>query len=158
MYGRLLNNSYRHKYTFVSCMMGGKIRIFFFVSRFNFLQDRNMNQLTSFINISDKCSFGKKICTYSRKIRVFVPPSLASWTCKNYKYRCISHFACTMYLIRKPDRQSCSEKIIKLCDYNLISAVGSPTRINNFLNPAKCLRKKSSQWCWFNTKKENIFF
>lgn len=78
----------------------------------------------------------------SRKIRVFVPPSLASWTCKNYKYRCISHFACTMYLIRKPDRQSCSEKIIKLCDYNLISAVGSPTRINNFLNPAKCLRKK----------------
>lgn len=93
-----------------------------------------------------------------RKIRVFVPSYLASWTCKNYKYRCISHFACTMYLIRKPDRQSCSEKIVKLCDYNLISAVGSPTRINNFLNPAKCLRKKSSQWCWFNTKKENIFF
>lgn len=93
-----------------------------------------------------------------RKIRVFVPSYLASWTCKNYKYRCISHFACTMYLIRKPDRQSCSEKIIKLCDYNLISEVGSPTRINNFLNPAKCLRKKSSQWCWFNTKKENIFF
>lgn len=135
-----------------------KFVLFFFVSRFNFLQDRNMNQLTSFINISDKCSFGKKICTYSRKIRVFVPPSLASWTCKNYKYRCISHFACTMYLIRKPDRQSCSEKIVKLCNYNLISAVGSPTRINNFLNPAKCLRKKSSQWCWFNTKKENIFF
>lgn len=157
MYGRLLNNSYIHKYTFVSCMMGGKIRFFSSFLDLIFYKTAIWISWQVLSTFPTSAPLVKRFAP-RRKIRVFVPSYLASWTCKNYKYRCISHFACTMYLIRKPDRQSCSEKIIKLCDYNLISEVGSPTRINNFLNPAKCLRKKSSQWCWFNTKKENIFF
>lgn len=158
MYGRLLNNSYRHKYTFVSCMMGGKTR-FFFSSFLDLIFYKTAIWISwqVLLTFPTSAPLVKRFAP-RRKIRVFVPSYLASWTCKNYKYRCISHFACTMYLIRKPDRQSCSEKIIKLCDYNLISEVGSPTRINNFLNPAKCLRKKVANDVDSILKRKTYFF